>query len=173
MRLWTRLMLAGLALAVALSVVVTPAQAMSKKKKKELKREMKREFRKDDSGPKPIEGANFNGKPGYFFADTAWTPHQGQIMGSAHLTFDTWGNALNIPVGVSYGITDKIMVNVNTAFYSIGGYVPGSPTYSGLSYLNFGGKYFIGTVTTTQDLKIAAGCDFSIGPLSDNGGYTA
>jgi hypothetical protein len=159
MKFWTRLMVASLALAVALSFAVSPAQAASKKKKKkaEIKKELHREMVKER--PHPIEGLNTSGKPGYFIADTAAVLDKGQIAGAAHLTFDTNGNVLQIPIGVSYGITDKIMVNVNSSFFTAGG-------ASGIYFLNFGGKYGFGYVA--KGLEIAAGIDFGIGPLSSS-----
>ncbi len=176
MKLISRVLIACLALAVALCVVVSPASAAAKKKKEVM---VVKHHHNEGEKPHPINGLNIYGKPGYFFSDTAETFQKSQIAGAAHLTFDTNGNVLNIPVGGSYGITDKILVNVNTNFYSFGGYsqtingitVNGGGG-SGLGYLSFGGKYGFGNVLKDSDsnLKIAAGLDLSIGPLSNNGG---
>ena len=164
MKLLNRWVLGGLTLALALSLCAGPADAASKKKKK--KEEMKREVHHalmESRGLMPIAGLNISGKPGYFFADTASVLNNGQLAGAAHLTFDTWGNQFQVPFGVSYGITDKITVNVNTAFYSVSG-------GSGLNYLGFGGKYGFGQVLKDSKLalNIAAGLDFAVGPLSNS-----
>jgi hypothetical protein len=165
MKLWNRLFLGGLTLALALSLCVGPADAASKKKKKkeaEKKEEHHMRHETHYSGElRPISGGNLGGEPGYFFAPTAQTLNQGQIMGAAHLTFDTVGSALQIPIGATYGITDKIQVNVNTSFFAANG-------ASGIYYLNFGGKYGFGQVLKDSDAKldIAAGINFSVGPLS-------
>ncbi len=163
MKLLNRWVLGGLTLALALSLCAGPADAASKKKKKkeEVKKE-ERHARMEAMGqPMPISGLNISGKPGYFFADTASVLRQGQIAGNAHVTFDTWGNQFQVPFGVSYGITDKITVNVNTAFYSVTG-------GSGLNYLGFGGKYAFTDVGHNKNLNIAAGLDFAVGPLSNS-----
>jgi|SRR5579859_5316740 len=180
MSLCKRAVVVGLALAFVLSLLTGAASAATKKKK-ESKSESKKEPRRvtSRSGLEPIDGSNMSAKPGYFISDTAKTLEKGQIMGSGHLTFDTWGSVLQVPVGVSYGITDKITVNVNSAFYYSGGYTYTTPfgsytgpSNSGIYYLNFGGKYGFGRVT--KGLDIAAGLDFSIGPLSNNiFGYSA
>ena len=164
MNSWKRFALAGLVLAFVLGLSVVPANAKPKKKKFVEVQHRAKAF----ATPAPIAGANMSGKPGYFFSDTASVLNQGQVMGAPHLTFDTWGSALQIPVGVSYGITDKIMVNVNTSFYTAGG-------ASGVYYLNFGGKYGFGKVTTDNtDLKVGAGLDFGVGPISNTiYGYSA
>jgi hypothetical protein len=164
MKLWSRFILGGLVLALTLAVGINPAAAAPKKKKEEKKAERHREhFEKH-----VIDGLNISGKPGYFFADTAGTLRQSQIAGAVHLQFDTWGNVFEVPVGGSYGITDKILVNVNTAFYAAGG-------TSGLYFLDFGGKYGFGNVLKDSDsnLKIAAGLDFAIGPLTSVDGYSS
>lgn len=164
MKLLNRWMLVSLAVIFAISLGVSPANAASKKKKKEaVKKEVKAEKkaekkREDRERLMVIDGANLSGKPGYIISDTATVLKQGQVMGAAHLTFDSWGSVLQIPVGASYGITDKVMVNVNTSFFSAGG-------VSGLYYLNFGGKYGFGRVT--KGLDVAAGLDFAVGPLSN------
>lgn len=161
MKLWNRLVVLGLALVLALSLGAGSANAASKKSKKkkaEAKREAKREARREMAMMEPIAGANLAGKPGYFFADTATALDKGQIMAAGHLTFDSWGNALQIPIGVSYGVADKLMLNVNTAFFTAG-------DASGIYYLNFGGKYSF--ETKTRGLGIAAGLDFAVGPLSN------
>jgi len=162
MKLLNRWVLGGLTLALALSLCAGPADAASKKKKKkeEVKKE-ERHARMEAMGgqPMPIAGLNIDGKPGYFFADTASVLRQGQIAGAAHLTFDTWGNQFQVPIGVSFGITDKITVNVNTSFYSVSG-------GSGLNLLGFGGKYAFVDVGHDKNLNIAAGLDFAVGPLS-------
>ena len=185
MKLLTRFLVGGLALALMLSLFAGPADAASKKKKKETKKEAakkaeRREARHEaaSSASAPIQGGNMAGKPGYFFSDTAHTLNKGQVMGALHLSFDTWGNALGIPIGVSYGITDKIMVNANISFYSYGGFsntyfgvTSTSPGVSGLNNLSFGGKYGFGRVA--KGLDIAAGLDFTIGPLSNTLGLSA
>jgi hypothetical protein len=178
MKLWTRFVVVGLALALALSLGVDSANAASKKKKKETKKQEKKETRRESrheaaySGSGPIAGGNMSGKPGYLISDTAHTLNKGQVMGAAHLTFDTWGNALMIPIGVSYGITDKVTANLNTGFYSWGGssftvlgITTKTPGVSGLNNIGFGGKYGFGRVA--KGLDIAAGLDFTIGPLSN------
>jgi hypothetical protein len=164
MKLWNRWVLGGLTLALAFSLCAGPADAASKKKKKkeEVKKEERHIHHEMMMGqPMPIAGLNLSGKPGYFISDTASVLRQGQIAGAAHLTFDSWGSALQIPVGASFGITDKITVNVNTSFFTAGG-------VSGLYYLNFGGKYGFMDVGHNKNLDIAAGVDFSVGPLSNN-----
>jgi len=171
MKFWNRLVLGSLVLTLVLGVCVGPAAAASKKKKKEEKKseQVVRHHERSSSEKRPIDGLNLSGKPGYFISDTAETLRQSQIAGTAHLTFDTWGSVFQIPVGVSYGITDKLLVNVNTSFYSAGG-------ASGVYFLNFGGKYGFGNVLKNSDnnLKIAAGLDFGIGPLSNEiYGYSA
>jgi hypothetical protein len=157
MKLWSRLVTAVLALAFALSVVASPAQAMSKKKKKEIKREERRERAER---PHPISGANLNGRPGYFFGDTANTPEKGEIMGAAHIWFDSAFNGVSIPVGGAFGITDEIQVHASTGFYAAG-------ALSGLNFLTFGGKYAFKHVA--PGLDIAAGLDLAIGPLYVSG----
>lgn len=159
MKLISRVLIACLALAVALCVVVSPASAAAKKKKEVVV--VKHKHHDEGTGKQPIAGLNLQGKPGYFFSDTADTLQKSQIAGTGTLTFNTSGSAFLIPVGASYGITDKILVNVNSGFYAAGG-------ASGIYYLNFGGKYGFGNVLKDSDsiLKVAAGLDFSIGPLS-------
>jgi hypothetical protein len=164
MKLLNRWVLGGLTLALALSLCAGPADAASKKKKKkEVVKKEEHHARHEMMGgqPMPIAGLNLSGKPGYFFADTASVLNQGQIAGAAHVSFDSWGSAFQIPVGVSYGITDKITVNVNTAFYSAGG-------FSGLNYLGFGAKYGFMDVGHNKNLDIAAGVDFAVGALYTN-----
>lgn len=171
MKLWTRFAVVGLALALALSLGVDSANAASKKKKKETKKQEKKEEKREArherahaSGARPIEGGNLSGQPGYFYAPSAKTLNKGQVMGAGHLTFDSAGSVLQIPVGGTYGITNKIQVNVNTSFYAAGG-------ASGIYNINFGGKYGFGQVA--KGLDIAAGLDFSIGPLTNFGYGTA
>jgi hypothetical protein len=162
MKQLNRWFLGGLTLVLALSLCAGPANAASKKKKKkEVEHHVRHEMME---GLRPIEGANLGGQPGYFYAPTAKTLNQGQIMGAAHLTFDTAGNVLQVPVGGTYGITDKIQVNVNTSFYTVSG-------ASGIYNINFGGKYGFGNVlkNSDADLDIAAGIDFGIGPLTNFG----
>ncbi len=160
MKLWNQVVLSGLVLALALNLTVNNANAQStKKKKKKVVVEEKHVVKHVMMEKLPIEGGNLAGKPGYFFADTATPLNQGQLMGAAHVSFDTWGNAFQIPIGVSYGITDKILINVNTAFYSVTG-------ASGLNNLGFGGKYSFKNVA--KGLDVAAGLDFTVGPLSNN-----
>jgi len=164
MKLWNRLVLGSLVLALALGVCVSPAAAASKKKKseKETKREAKHEESATSTRKHPINGANMNGRPGYFFADTANSPDKGQIMGAAHVVFYSAGSLLNIPFGAAYGLTDQLQLHASTAFYSVGG-------GSGLSNLTFGGKYAFKHVS--PGLDVAAGLDFAVGPLS-NAGYS-
>ena len=159
MKFWTRLVVAGLALAVALSLVVSPAQAATKKKKK--KEEVKREIRREMAAerPHPISGANLNGRPGYFFADTANSPEQGEIMGAAHVWFDSAFNGVSIPFGGAFGITNQIQVHASSSFYAAG-------NVSGLNFLTFGGKYSFKHVA--PGLDVAGGLDLSIGPLYDS-----
>jgi hypothetical protein len=186
MKFLNRLLLASLAVIFAMSLCVTAATAQtssSKKKKKAaaVAAEKKAERKAERKAEKKvvIEGGNLSGKPGYIISDTAAVLNQGQVMGAVHLSFDTWGNVLQIPIGVSYGITDKIMLNVNTGFYSYGGnkYTIDGVSYgasgtSGINYLNFGGKYGWKNVGDNTGLDIAAGLDFAIGPLSNLYGYT-
>jgi hypothetical protein len=161
MKQLNRWFLGGLTLVLALSLCAGPANAASKKKKK---KEVVHHVRHEMMGqPMPIAGLNIAGKPGYFFADTASVLHQGQIAGGAHLLFNTSGSVLQIPVGASFGISDKLTVNANTEFYTVG-------SLSGLSFLNFGGKYGFTDVGHNQNLNIAAGLDFAVGPLSNGGG---
>ena len=165
MKLPNRWFLGCLTLALALSLCAGTANAASKKKKKkEVEKKEARHERRMMEGLRPIEGGNLAGQPGYFYAPTAKTLDQGQIMGAAHLTFDTAGNVLQVPIGGTYGITDKIQVNVNTSFYAVGG-------ASGIYNINFGGKYGFGNVLkdSTSTLDIAAGIDFGIGPLTNFG----
>jgi hypothetical protein len=158
-----KLALSLFALVMTLAFCAVPADAASSKKKKETKKEEKKkeekkEVRHYSSAKEVIEGGNLMGRPGYFFADTATTLNKGQVMFAGHLTFDTWGSVFQIPVGGSFGITDKLQLNANTSFYSVTG-------ASGLSYLNFGGKY--GFTTQTKGLGIAGGLDLGFGPLSN------
>ncbi len=160
MKFWTRFVVAGLAFALALSLAVSPAQAASKKKKKkaEEKKEMKREMRHEMAAerPHPISGANLAGRPGYFFGDTANTPEQGEIMGAAHIWFDSAYNGVSIPFGAAFGATDKLQLHASSSFYAAGG-------VSGLNFITFGAKY--GFPHVSKGLDIAAGLDLSIGPL--------
>jgi hypothetical protein len=161
MRLFSRLLISSLVLTLMLSWSVTPAMAAKKKKKEEKKQEEKKQEVRHETRrmeKSVLGGANLDGKPGYFFSDTASTLNKGQVMGAAHLTFDSWGNVLQIPIGASFGISDKLLVNVNTSFFS-------ANSVSGLYFLGFGGKY--GFTTTNPALKIAAGLDFAVGPLSN------
>ncbi len=165
MKFWNRLAVGMLALLLALSLGISQSQAAetkSKKKKKEEKHEMMVRHHEVYTGG-TISGTNVAGKPGYFFADTAEALNKGQVMGAAHLLFNTSGSVLQIPVGVSVGIADKLLLNVNTSFYTVSG-------FSGLSFLNFGGKYSFGQLGNVKNLDIAAGLDFSVGPLSNGGG---
>ncbi len=168
MKLWNRLALLVLSVIFALSLGLSPAAAATKKKKAAEEKPAVHHRKHVEEGEKSvIDGANLSGKPGYIIGDTATVLNQGQWMGGAHLAFDTWGSALQIPVGVSYGITDKILVNVNTSFFTAGG-------ASGIYFLNFGGKYGFKNVGDTDNLNVAAGLDFSLGPLSNNlYGYSA
>lgn len=163
MKLWNRFVIAGLVLVLAFSFGLSPAAAASKKKKKEeKKKEEKRSETRHETrhygSKKVIDGGNIAGRPGYIFGDTANTLEKGQVMGAAHLTFDSWGSVVQIPVGVTYGVTDKLQINANTSFWAANG-------ISGIYFLNFGGKY--GFTTKTEGLGIAAGLDFAIGPLSN------
>ncbi len=155
MKFWTRLVVAGLAFALALSLMVSPAQAASKKKKKKVMEE-KIVHHERVERPHPIAGANLNGRPGYFFSDTANTPEQGQIMGAAHVWFDSAFNGVGIPFGLAYGITDQIQIHASSSFYAATG-------VSGLNFLTFGAKY--GFKHISPGLGIAAGLDLAIGPL--------
>lgn len=164
-------MIGSLVLTLVMGLFVSTASAETSKKKKKASTqtavEKKVEKKRARVEKKVIDGGNISGKPGYIISDTANVLEKGQFMGGAHLTFDTWGSALQIPIGVSYGITDKIMVNVNTSFYTAGG-------LSGLYYLNFGGKYGFKDVGDTPNLNVAAGLDFAVGPLSNSlYGYSA
>jgi len=174
MSLWSRILVCGLAMTLAVGMSLGSADAASKKKRKEAKKEAVKEVRHEraSSSKAVIAGGNMGAKPGYFISDTASTLHKGQVMGALHLTFDTWGNVIQIPVGVSFGITDKLMLNANTSFYSSGGYTittlyssSTGPGTSGLYNVNFGGKYGFGRVA--KGLDIAAGLDISIGPISN------
>ncbi|HET9870145.1 MAG TPA: hypothetical protein VFR02_06605, partial [bacterium] len=118
MKFWNRLGMGTLAVLLALSLGLGQSLAAGKKETKKKKEEKKKEethhvARMEYRGAMmPIAGTNLSGKPGYFFSDTAEPLAKGQWMGAGHLTFDTWGNQFEIPVGVSYGITDKLLVNV-------------------------------------------------------------
>ncbi len=151
MKFWSRFVGTSLIFALALSFGTANAAA---KKKKKMEKEVVHHARVER--PHPIEGADLNGRPGYFFADTANTPNQGQIMGAAHVWFDSAFNGLSIPFGGAYGITDQIQVHASSSFYAAGG-------LSGLNFLTFGGKY--GFKHVAPGLNIAAGLDLSIGPL--------
>ena len=174
MKSLNRWVLMGLAILFTIGLTLAPASAdtaSKKKKKKEIekKEEKKAEIKAERRAErkKVIDGANLSGKPGYIISDTASVLNQGQWMGGAHLAFDTWGSALQIPVGVSYGLSDKLMLNVNTSFFTAGG-------ASGLYFLDFGGKYGWKNVGDTDNLNVAAGLDFAVGPLSNNlYGYSA
>jgi hypothetical protein len=105
-------------------------------------------------------GVNSNGRPGYFFSDTAFVPNKNQIMGAAGIAFYSVGSQLTVPVGGAYGITDNIQVSVNTDFYTGSG-------ISGLGNITVGGKYKFNIAT--ERLDIAAGLDLSDGPLTGGG----
>ncbi len=113
-------MVATLSLAIALSLLVSPAMAATKKKKKSeaAKKEEKREERHERAmeHKEPIEGLNTSGKPGYFISDTAAVLEQGQIAGAAHFTFDSWGSALEIPVGMTLGLPIKLLPTLTPLF---------------------------------------------------------
>lgn len=166
MKFWSRWILMSTAFLFLLAVAVTPANAKSRKKKKHeaqtVHHEMMVRHHESVYHPRPIVGANLNGRPGYFYADTASTPEKNQLMGSGHVLFSSPGSELIIPVGAAYGITNKLQVHASTGFYTESG-------SSGLNYLTFGGKYAFPDVT--KGLDIAAGLDFAVGPLS-NAGYT-
>ena len=163
MKFWNRLAVAVMALLFAMSLGLGQSLAAekSKKKKKEEKHEMMVMKHHESYTGGPIEGLNLAGKPGYFISDDASVLRQGQIAGSAHLTFDSWGSALQVPFGASFGITDKLMVNVNTSFFTATG-------ESGLNFLGFGAKYGFGQLGNVKNLNIAAGVDFAVGPLSNS-----
>ncbi|MGH7740104.1 MAG: hypothetical protein ACREL1_08160 [bacterium] len=166
MKFWSRWTLISTAFLFLLAIAVTPASAKSKKKKKHeakmMHHEMVVQHHEIAYHLRPIVGANMNGRPGYFYADTASTPSKNQLMGAAHVIFSSPGSELTVPFGAAYGITNRLQVHASTSFYTGNG-------LSGLNNLTFGGKY--GFPDVAKGLDIAAGLDFAIGPLS-NAGYS-
>ncbi len=151
----TFLFVTGLALGTA------HADSKKKKKKKDTK---KTEAKKVEHHHKAVVtdstiGVNTNGRPGYFFSDTASTPNKGQAMGAAGLQFNTAGSFFYIPVGGAYGVTPDLQLSANTSFYTGSG-------ISGLSSLTVGGKYHF--VSKVERLNFAGGLDLSIGPLNNS-----
>ncbi len=168
MKLWNRLFLSGLALAFVLSLGLTVANAdttSKKKKKKSAEKKstetvVKKKKHVDVVYSGEINGGNVNGRSGYLYSDTAYTLEKGVFMGGAHAAFYSLGSQLSIPFGGAYGVTKDLEVSANTNFYAGSG-------VSGLGNLTLGGKY--GFQMSNEHLKIAAGLDLPIGPLSNSG----
>jgi hypothetical protein len=163
MKLLNRLFLSGLALAFVLSLGMSTANADTTSKKKKKKAEVtivKKKRHVDIVYSSEINGGNVNGRPGYFYSDTAYTPEKGVFIGGAHAAFYSLGSQLSIPFGGAYGITKDLQVSANTNFYAGSG-------VSGLGNLTLGGKYAF--KISNDHLKIAAGLDLPIGPLSNSG----
>jgi hypothetical protein len=176
MKTLNRWMQVSLALFLALGLAVGTANAeekkaekkkKSEKKKTEQKAEKKEEKKKAEkkvekvSGPHAalVTGPNVNGRPGYFFMDTAVTPEHKQLMLAAGGVFYSLGSQISIPFGASYGIVENLQVHASTSFYSVSG-------VSGLSNLVFGAKYHFNL--KNEHLSLAAGCDGIVGPLSNS-----
>ncbi|HTA77433.1 MAG TPA: hypothetical protein VK791_09775, partial [bacterium] len=164
MKLLNRLFLSGLALAFVLSLGLSAANAdtttKKKKKKKTEETVVKKKKHVDVVYSSEINGGNVNGRSGYLYSDTAYTLEKGVFMGGAHAAFYSLGSQLTVPFGGAYGVTKDLEVSANTNFYAGSG-------VSGLGNLTLGGKY--GFKTSNDHLKIAAGLDLPIGPLSNSG----
>ncbi len=175
MKTLNRWMQSGLVLILALGLTLGTANAETKKDSKKKKSEKKKTEQKAEkkeekkaekkaekkSGPHAslIAGANVNGRPGYFYGDTAAVPDQKQVMAAGSFTFDSAGSMVSIPFGASYGIANNFQIHASSTFYSVSG-------VSGLSNLVFGAKYHFST--KAENLDLAVGCDGMVGPLSNS-----
>lgn len=174
MRFWNRLVVAGLALALALSLGASSADAAAKKtsKKKETKKEApkketKREVRHSSgASSKFVSGTNTIGRAGLFYADTADVAAVGQVEGSAHITYQSFGPSgftttmLGFPVGAHFGAAKNIDLSaaILLNLVSTPSFTFGPVTIPGGSSTNFsidlGGKYRIAGGNKSPDFSI-------------------
>ena len=175
MKLWTRVAVSFLALAFAVGLAASPADAASKKSKKETKKESKKEVKKEtrhetrhSSGSKRfITGTNTIGRAGLFFGDTSDVAAVGQVEGSAHLTYWSFGPSgyattdIGLPVGAHFGVAKNLDLSgaIILNFISVPSVtVPGFGTVGGGSTTNFaldlGGKYRIAGGSKSPDFSI-------------------
>ncbi len=148
MKLFTRLMVGGLALALVLSLGAGTANAAAKKKKKAVKVETKtvRKAKKEY-----ISGTNLEGRAGLFYADTSEVAAKNTVEGSVHFTYSSPGPSVDqimIPVGAHFGVDNNFELSacVKPWIISEPSVTIGSITIGGSStnfLLDVGGKYKI------------------------------
>lgn len=169
MKLFSRLVVSGLALALAFSLMVSPAQAAAKKKKS---------YSSESSSPKKhvITGVNQFGRSGFFYGDTSEVAGVGKVEGGINLTYNSGsftapppfggiteigsgGSVIGFPAGVHFGIGDnlelsvaEIGANVSTGGVSLisGGVT--TPVVTGTSSTNFSGMVGVKYHIVAEDL---------------------
>lgn len=128
MKLFSRLVVSGLALALAFSLLVSPAQAASKKKKTYSSEES------SSSSKHVVRGTNLQGRSGFFYGDTSDVAPVGMVEGAIDLDYQSGGslagttqvfagpttvsnsgystNYLGFPAGLHFGIDKDLEISV-------------------------------------------------------------
>jgi hypothetical protein len=178
MKLWTRLVVAGLALVLALGLGIGAAQAQTSKTKKKKKKATvvttygERKAAEERSKPRSyLTGTNLWGRAGLLYGDTSDVARVGQVEGSAFFTYQsltsiTVGNysagtnMIGIPFGAHYGAAKDVDIYASGDWRNISSSTnfPGAtagPSQSAFN-INFGGKYRIAAPNVNTP-------DFSVG----------
>ncbi len=176
MKLWSRLILGGLTLALALSLNVVTADAATsskkksstkketKKKKNEKKKEAKKEARHSSGESKTfVSGSNTSCRSGLFYGDSSNVADMKKFEGSVNIGFSSpasgWSN-IPIQFGGQYGIAKNLELSAagilsitSSPSYTIGPLTFGGSTSS--FALDFGGKYHVaGTNSNSPDFSL-------------------
>lgn len=165
MKLWNRLMLVGLVLALAMSLFVTTASAQtSKKKKKTVATAVATPVAKKKAvAPvkKIVTGTNLEGRSGLFYGDTSSVAPKDVVEGSIHVIAEL-GTDTNFlfPVGGHYGLGDNLEVSAGVKPWINSYTTPGTPAIviGGVTlYPAVAGKTY-----TNSDLIINGGAKYAI-----------
>ncbi len=155
----------ALALSMILASGVLAATTKPATKKAPAKKTAAKKVVKKAPEKQFIEGSNLMGQTGLLWAETAKTTPKGKVGGAAHLAIhsDEFFTVVQVPVGVNFGLSKCLEAGATAEFMSV------SPdegdSTSGLGDLTLNGKY---QFDTQSDVKVAAGLDVGIGPLSDD-----
>jgi hypothetical protein len=148
MKLWNGIVTSGLAGAMILCLFAGRADAAPKKRTVAIKA-----AGSFDSSKQYLSGTNLDGRSGLFYGDTSEVARDGQIEGSAHLTFQSIGyynvsqSVFTIPAGAHFGIAPdfELSAGAELSIFSYPSYRIGPWDFGGGSSTNVivfgGGKY--------------------------------
>ena len=136
MKLWNSVISGGLAVAVILCLCAGPTDAATRRVKAI-------QTASQYSSKQYLSGTNLEGRSGLFWGDTSEVAREGQIEGSAHMTYQTAGNQyysmslFTIPAGAHFGLAPDFELSAGMQL-GIFSYPGGSETQV---LVNGGAKY--------------------------------